>query len=151
MDEEQTNIEESINSFLEGFFSWNYPRKRILFDNLTNIYILISFLYRNMNKLEIEMPDFRNGEKASLMERKRLIDEFYKSIGINFKLDALIKNKAFNIIKTNKPEEATFYELTYGNNKYKEGRKTINVYNNGLITDSIFWVLKYHIIEINQI
>ena len=48
MDEEK-NIEESANTFLKSFFDATYNDNKILFDNMQNIYALISFLYNNFN------------------------------------------------------------------------------------------------------
>lgn len=147
MDEKKI-IEKSANSFLKSFFELTYNDNKILFDNIQNIYILISFLYNNMQYLDVETQDFRYGKRIKFKEATKLIEEFYKSINIHFEFDKIIKDKTFNIIKTNAPEEATFHELTYGNNKYiladdrstKIAKRKINVYNNGLLTDSIIWV-----------
>ena len=42
MDEEK-KIEESANTFLKSFFDATYNDNKILFDNMQNIYALISF------------------------------------------------------------------------------------------------------------
>lgn len=132
--------EERINDFLKDFFDKYYDDNKILFDNLKNIYSLISFLNNNLKRLEIDEPDFRKTAEATFIERKKLIDDFYKSIGVSFSFEDIIKNGTLEIIKTNMLCEAGNFELTYGNNCYEKGHKVINVYNNGLITDSIIWI-----------
>lgn len=132
--------EERINDFLKDFFGKYYDDNKILFDNLKNIYSLISFLNNNLKRLEIDEPDFRKTTKATFIERKKLIDDFYKSISVSFSFEDIIKNGTLEIMKTNMLCEAGNFELTYGNNCYEKGHKVINVYNNGLITDSIIWI-----------
>lgn len=132
--------EQSANSFLKSFFEYNYSSDKLLFDNLKNIYILITFLNNNMEDIEIEDIDWREIPKTTIFEAEKIIDSFYKEIGVNFKLNDIIKDGTFDILRTNSLEEAYLYELTSGNNNYKNGHKSINVYNNGLITDSIIWV-----------
>lgn len=148
MDEKKI-IEESANTFLKSFFDATYNDNKILFDNMQNIYALISFLYNNMQYLDVENQDFRYGKRIKFQEATKLIEEFYKSINVHFEFDRIIKDETFHIIKTTAPEKATFHELTYGNNKYirtdddsntKIAKRKINVYNNGLLTDSIIWV-----------
>lgn len=132
--------EENINKFLNDFFKFNHPRKKVLFDNIKNIYALISFLNDNMEELEIEEDDFRLGTEATLNEKINLIDDFYKSIGVDFKLDKIIEDGTFEIIRTNPLHDILNSELTTGHNNYYGEHKSIEVYNNGLLTDSIIWV-----------
>ena len=132
--------EEAANSFLKGFFEYNYNRKKLLFDNLKNIYVLISFIYNNIEKIENEEIDWNQITKTTLFEEEKIIDSFYKEIGVNLELDEIIKDGTFNIVRTNELEEAYPYELTLGVNNYEGEHKSIDVYNNGIITDSIIWV-----------
>ena len=150
--DEIINNEQSANSFLKAFYDENYNDNILLFDNMQNIYNLIAFLYYNMQELGIEYPNLREGQRTSVAEVEKLIDDFYKKIGINFKFNEIIKDGTFNIIKTTYPKKANICELTHGNNNYirvivDDGKrkevtehKAINVYNNTLITDSIIWV-----------
>lgn len=132
--------EENINNFLNNFFKFNYHRKQMLFDNIKNIYALISFLNYNMEELEIEEDDFRLGTEANLTEKINLIDNFYKSIGVDFKLDKIMEDGTFEILRTNPLDDILNYELITGHNYYHGEHKSIEVYNNGLLTDSIIWV-----------
>ena len=157
--DEIINNEQSVNSFLKEFYDENYNDNILLFDNMQNIYNLIAFLYYNMQELDVEEQNLRQGQRTSIVEVEKIIDDFYKNIGIDFKFNEIIKDGTFNIIRTNNPKEASNYELYTGNNNYYviteyfedhktkekiiiyEGiHKTINVYNNTLITDSIIWV-----------
>jgi len=136
--------EEYANLFLKQFFDIEYKRNQLLFDNLPNIYTMVRYLAHNMEKEETEF-DFRKASKISFLESTKLIDSFYKSININFKTDDIVNSGVFKIIRTNSPEEASDYELTSGNNDYIDGdngirHKAVNVYNNGLVTDTIIWV-----------
>lgn len=157
--DEIINNEQSANLFLKEFYDENYNDNILLFDNMQNIYNLIVFLYYNMQELDIEYPNLREGQRTSVVEVEKIIDDFYKNLGIDFKFNEIIKDGTFNIIRTTYPKKANIRELTHGNNNYYviteyfedpktkekiiiyEGiHKTINVYNNTLITDSIIWV-----------
>lgn len=157
MDKENT-IEKEINQFLKNLFNTSYNENKIFLNNLKNIYILISFLYNNLEKLDIDTKDLRNTTRKDYVEKTQLINDFYKSLGINFKVNDIEKNGTLNILETNEPIDATS-QLTYGNNNYifyerrsfnfktkedniisRNYHKAINVYNNGLLIDSIIWV-----------
>lgn len=157
MDKENT-IEKEINEFLKNLFNTSYNENKIFLNNLKNIYILISFLYDNLEKLDIDTKDLRNTTRKDYVEKTQLINDFYKSLGINFKVNDIEKNGTLNILETNEPIDATS-QLTYGNNNYifyerrsfnfktkedniisRNYHKAINVYNNGLLIDSIIWV-----------
>lgn len=157
MDKENT-IEKEINQFLKNLFNTSYNENKIFLNNLKNIYILIFFLYNNLEKLDIETKDLRNSTRKDYIEKTQLINDFYKSIGINFKVNDIEKNGTINILETNEPKDATS-QLTYGYNNYvlceersfdpktkevittcRNYHKSINVYNNDLLTDSIIWV-----------
>ncbi len=156
---EINNNEQLVNTFLKEFYDANYNENKLLFDNMQNIYIMISFLYNNMQELDIEKQNLRESQRTSIVEVEKIIDDFYKNLGIDFKFNEIIKDGTFNIIRTNNPKEASNYELYTGKNHYYiiteyyedpkmkekiilyEGiHKAINVYNNTLITDSIIWV-----------
>lgn len=157
MDKENT-IEKEINEFLKNLFNTSYNENKIFLNNLKNIYILISFIYDNLEKLDIDTKDLRNTTRKDYVEKTQLINDFYKSLGINFKVNDIEKNGTLNILETNEPIDATS-QLTYGNNNYifyerrsfnfktkedniisRNYHKSINVYNNDLLTDSIIWV-----------
>lgn len=157
MDKENT-IEKEINQFLKNLFNTSYNENKIFLNNLKNIYILISFIYDNLEKLDIDTKDLRNTTRKDYVEKTQLINDFYKSLGINFKVNDIEKNGTLNILETNEPIDATS-QLTYGNNNYifyerrsfnfktkedniisRNYHKAINVYNNGLLIDSIIWV-----------
>lgn len=140
---EETNLKErekKINEFLNDFFLHYHPRKRLLFENLKNIYSLISYLHDNMEPLEVEDIDFREGRESNLEEKINLIEDFYKSIGITFDFNKIIQDGTFEIIRTNSLDDILNFELTSGHNNYHGDHKSIEVYNNGLLTDSIIWV-----------
>lgn len=156
---EKVEVEVSTNTFLKSFFDIEYNKNKLLFSNLGNIYSLITFLSNNIENLDMKTPDLSCGARKDLMEKLKLIEGFYKSMKIDFNIEDIVKNGTFNIISTNNPDEATFSEIYSGNNNYiiteefytdsktnqkiityKEYHKTINVYNNDLVTDSIIWV-----------
>lgn len=157
--EEERNIEESANAFLESFFDATYYNNEILFNNMQKIYELVMFLYYNMKKLDIESPDLINGSRKDFAEKSKLIEGFYKNINVDFKMDYITRNGVLNILSTNNPEEATYNQIYSGSNSYitiKETHndpitkkekiiysarhKAINVHNNDLLNDSIIWV-----------
>lgn len=157
MDKENIN-EKEINQFLKNLFNTSYNENKIFLNNLKNIYILISFLFNNLEELDIDTKDLRNTTRKDYVEKTKLINDFYKSLGINFKVNDIEKNGTLNILETNEPKDATS-QLNDGNYNYilceerwfnpktKENiiisrnfHKSINVYNNDLLTDSIIWV-----------
>lgn len=116
MDKENT-IEKEINQFLKNLFNTSYNENKIFLNNLKSIYILISFLYDTLEKLDIDTKDLRNTTRKDYVEKTHLINDFYKSLGINFKVNDIEKNGTLNILETNEPIDATS-QLTYGNNNY---------------------------------
>ena len=116
MDKENT-IEKEINEFLKNLFNTSYNENKIFLNNLKNIYILIFFLYNNLEKLDIDTKNLRNTTRKDYIEKTQLINDFYKSIGINFKVNDIEKNGTINILETNEPKDATS-QLTYGYNNY---------------------------------
>ena len=78
MDEEK-KIEESANTFLKSFFDATYNDNKILFDNMQNIYALISFLYNNMQYLDVETQDLRTSTRKDYVAKSKLINDFYKN------------------------------------------------------------------------
>ena len=141
--EKEKNLQERetiINNDLNKFYLKYYPVKKLLFENIKNIYSLISYLNDNMKALELENMDFREGREATLEEKIHLIEDFYKKIGISFNFNQIIEDGTFEIIRTNPLYDILDFELTRGNNNYNGEHKSIEVYNNGLLTDSIIWV-----------
>ena len=157
--DEIKEIEESANSFLKNFFDTTYNDNKVLFNNMQSIYLLIIFLYYNMQELNIEKQDIQNGTRKDYVEKSKIIDNFYKSINVDFKMEYITRNGILNILSTNTPKEATHSQIYTGSNNYviteeayinpqKKERivlyrkldKTINVHNNDLLNDSIIWV-----------
>lgn len=147
MDEEK-KIEESANTFLKSFFDTTYNDNKMLFDNMQNIYALISFLYNNMQYLDVETQDLRTSTRKDYVAKSKLINDFYKNIGINFVMNDIERDGTLNILNTNTPSEATHNQIYFGNNNYviteefyidpktkekiityRAFHKTINVYN----------------------
>ncbi len=156
---EKVEVEVSTNTFLKSFFDATYNENKLLFNNMSNIYKLISFLYYNIDSLDVEKLDLRDGTRADYMAKSKLIDNFYKNIGINFRMEEITSSGVLNIISTNNPKKATYKEIYTSNNNYviheecyinirtqervvvdTTYHKAINVYNNDLVTDSIIWV-----------
>lgn len=133
-------IEKIANKFLNDFYKFNHPREKILFENIKEIYALISYLNNNIEPLELEDIDFREGNEATLEEKIHLIEDFYKTIGVPLDFNKIIQDGTFEIIRTNPIYDILESELTYGLNRYYGEHKSIEVYNNGLLTDSIIWV-----------
>ena len=100
MDEEK-KIEESANTFLKSFFAATYNDNKMLFDNMQNIYALISFLYNNMQYLDVETQDLRTSTRKDYVAKSKLINDFYKNIGINFVMNDIEKNLGEQVITQN--------------------------------------------------
>ena len=67
--DEIKEIEESANSFLKNFYDTTYNDNKVLFNNMQSIYLLIIFLYYNMQELNIEKQDIQNGTRKDYVEK----------------------------------------------------------------------------------
>ena len=67
--DEIKEIEESANSFLKNFYDTTYNDNKVLFNNMQSIYLLIIFLYYNMQELNIEKQDIQNGTRKDYVDR----------------------------------------------------------------------------------
>lgn len=116
--DEIKEIEESANSFLKNFYDTTYNDNKVLFNNMQSIYLLIIFLYYNMQELNIEKQDIQNGTRKDYVEKSKIIDNFYKSINVDFKMEYITRNGILNILSTNTPKEATHSQIYTGSNNY---------------------------------
>ena len=66
--DEIKEIEESANSFLKNFFDTTYNDNKVLFNNMQSIYLLIIFLYYNMQELNIVKDDIQYGSRLDFVD-----------------------------------------------------------------------------------
>lgn len=137
------NIDENINEFLKLFYNKYYEKNSLLFDNLKIFWKLINFIHSLIGEYlenNCEKTDWYKISKASFLEEKKIIDSFYDKLNINFKLNDIIKDGTLEI-HTRTIEELIETKKRHisvnGINKYQGEHKAIEIYNNGLITDSI--------------
>lgn len=137
------NNEFNINLFIDSFLNCHHEINNLLFENTSIFHDLAKFVNEQTQiKKQIEPINWYKVSKTSLLQNLKLIDNFYHSIGVDFKTDNVIKDGTFNILTNNLDETINneSYKLLEGYNNYKRGHKSIDIYNNGLITDSIVWV-----------
>lgn len=141
-------MEEKINRFLNSFLNYHQYRNNLVFDNLEVFWSLMHFVHRqifsyqhiddNSNKI-----DWYKASKSSFLEQEKIIDSFYRSINVDFKLDDIIKNGVLQITTEsledmiNRRGKKMNVE---GRNIYRDGHKSVEVYSSGVITNSITWV-----------
>lgn len=131
-----TNTKEiDINELLNDFLNRNNERDDLLLDNVNVFYEMSKFINKQM---DFEIPksavDFSKLSKSTFFYNIELIDDFFKTMKIQFKTDEIVRDGTLEIITTD-------YEIVMnGINKYIGDHKAITVYNNGYITDSIVWV-----------
>ena len=87
--DEIKEIEESANSFLKNFYDTTYNDNKVLFNNMQSIYLLIIFLYYNMQELNIEKQDIQNGTRKDYVEKSKIIDPFSDALKFNVKYEFL--------------------------------------------------------------
>ena len=138
---------DEINKFIKEFFNKYYDNKKIFFDNLAVIYFLSdTFIddigeYFDKGEFSINWSSISN---ADFITNKDLINNFYKYLNINFNMDDVINDGTFNLTITDKEKvikEGLEDYLIDGTNIYLDfNNKSIDVYNNGIITDSVIWI-----------
>lgn len=137
------NIDNSINKYLRSFYDEYYEKNNLLFDNLKIFWKLIHFIHsliEDYSENNCEKIDWYKISKVSLLEEEKIIDPFYEKLNINFKLNDIIEDGTLEI-HTRTIEELIESKKRHisvnGINQYQGEHKTIEIYNNGLITDSI--------------
>lgn len=141
-------MEEKINRFLNSFLNYYQYKKNLLFDNIKVFWSLMHFVhrqiesYRHLNDNSNSI-DWYKVAKSSLLEQEKIIDFFYTSIGTDFKLDDIIKNGILEITTESLEDMIERRNRKFnveGRNTYRNGHKSVEVYNSGVITNSITWV-----------
>jgi len=138
------NKEEKVNEFLNIFFNFHHERNNLIFDNFgdyANLYFFLTGLideFREYNDI-----DFKEISRVSFLDKIKLIQGFYDKYNIDINLEDIISNGTLNI-EFNSLEEVlrdNDYDLLLkGENNYINKFKTIDVYDNQLLTDSIILV-----------
>lgn len=131
MDKEKMNIDNFLNTFLNNF----YDSKKILFDNI-NIFHELSIFLKSQTDFEIpkKLFNWHQISKSTFYRNVELIDNFFKKKNIDFNIDEVLKDGTIELIPTN------YERVMYGQNNYLGTHKSITVYNNGYITDTIVWI-----------
>lgn len=138
------NVEECINEFLNYFLTVHHEEYSTLFDNLDVFLDLMYYVRDEINDFSTkysEIDDFTTMTKMNLFEKVKLINTFYSSHGITFDFDELINKGIFNPLfvlneEDNLQNNAHFVQ---GMSIVKGDYKSIDVYDNGLLTDAVIW------------
>ena len=133
-----------LNNDLKLIFPKYSKRDHIVFNNLYTILGMCKLYGSTMEdffKGEIEKPDFTKLTKADFVEKQRIMEDFFKYIGVDFIVDVPISDGTFEM-KTHTLASAVknpnhVYRGFSGNT---DGNEFIKVNNNGLLLDSIIWV-----------
>ena len=137
--------EEQINLFLNDFMNYNKAKNNLMFDNLDIFLELFYFLQqiKSISYQEEYMPNFDKITKMDFLQKIKLISNFYKSMNIDVDINEIVNSGVLGIKTPNMKnidEEEMYHYLFFGTNHYIENFKSISVYNNGIVTDSIIWV-----------
>ncbi len=144
MDDLIKKAEQTMNDYLVS----NKFQDNIIYDNLLIFYmlgeILEEVLKKKLNYLKEEI-DFSKISKLPLFDKIKIVEQFYNDHNIEFDLNKHIKDGTINFlyydpfapIAERKNRYSTFRK---GSNYYNEGKKLIDVCNNGFITDIFVFV-----------
>lgn len=132
--------EQDINNFFIKYYNDYYKENNLIYDNIGIFREIIILIYKQLGSYVTnnnEEFDWDKIEKSSFIEYIPLVEEFYKQLDINLNINQLLNNTIK--IKSRSPEELTNTKckLLNGTNKYENGHKIIEIYDNNLITDSI--------------
>lgn len=143
---EESNMEEKINKFLNAFLNYHQYKNNLLFDNIKIFWSFMHFVNKQISSyqyLSDNSIDWYKVAKSTFLEQEKIIDSFYKDIGIDFKLDDIIKNGILEITTENLDDMIERRKRNFnveGRNTYRNGHKSVEVYNSGVITNSVTWV-----------
>lgn len=139
-------LENKINLFLNEFLCFHHKRNNLLFDNL-DIFLVLAYLFEDETKEFLENNKHRLNfdllMTIDFKEKMDLIKSFYKEIEIDFNLDVVINNGVLDVVTTDTNEvvkNRDYKSLLSGVNNYIANFKSIEVYNNGLVTDAVILV-----------
>ncbi len=130
-----------MNDFVVNMHPWD----ETIYEELPTF---CSFNIPVIELLEPVFSDYNDEIDASKIEKKafyeniKLINEFYKKIGLKFNANNVIKNNALDYVFYDYDDPDKINRFKNGCNYYtsEDYRKEIEVCNNGLITDSIVLV-----------
>lgn len=131
-----------VNTFLKSFFDYEYDRQHLILSNLDVFYNIINRLgtpiqnFIKEHKLRINIDNF---SKMSLVEQESIVDSFFESLGIDFKLNDIIKDGTLDL-DTPLVDADSFLYYYSGHTGIKDNHTNIDAHNTGLISDSIVWV-----------
>ena len=133
--------EKDINNFFIKYYSSYYKEDNLIYDNIKVLKEIMLFTYQHLgNYIENnkEETDWNKIKKSTFIEYAPIIDKFYKELNININLNELIENGTIDLY-TRSLEELIEVKgkCLNGFNDYEGKYKTVYIYNNGLITDSI--------------
>ena len=139
MENKEIDINDYLNNFLNKYHKTNYLK----IQNLGPFYELSKFVHEQTKlKNETERINWYKVNRSSFLQNIKLINNFFKSINVEFNIEDIIKDGTINIQTNDLDEilESKRYRLGQGNNHYLGNHKSININNNGLISDSVVWV-----------
>lgn len=137
------NKEIDINDYLNDFLNKYHKIKHLKVKNLGLFHKLSNFVHEQTKlKNETERINWYKVNRSSLLQNIELINNFFRSINVEFNIEDIIKDGTINIQTYDLDEtlENKRYRLNEGNNHYLGNHKSININNNGLISDSAVWV-----------
>ena len=136
--------ERAVKEYIKELMNITYPNNRLFFDNLfplKEFFIelekpLLDFFHENC-AINI---DWTKISRLDYVEKERIINDFFKYLNINFKMDEVINNGVFNpntySVEEGIEKAEIFFKGECGENNNK---LFIDVFNSGLITDTVIW------------
>lgn len=133
--------EKDINNFFIKYYSSYYKEDNLIYDNMKIFREIILLVYKQLGSYIInntQQINWNKIKKSTFIEYAPIIDNFYKELNININLNELIENGTIDLYPRTIEELIEVKgKCLNGVNDYEDNHKTIYVYNNGLITDSI--------------
>ena len=124
-----------INDYLNSFLNYFHELRKLLFDNIGTFYEMAKFLKSQaVSEISRKQFDWNKIEKSTFFKNIELIDNFFKKNNVDFDIDTIIKDGTLEVIPTN------YDRVMYGLNNYLGDHKSITIYNNGYVTDTIVWI-----------
>ena len=129
------NEELNINDFLNSFLNKHYDRGNLLFENIGVFYEMSQFVGRQTSiEIPKETGDWSKMSKSTFLQNIELINDFFQKLGIEFAMNKILSDGTVDIITT---EDDI---VKRGRNNYLGEHKSIKIYNNGYVADTIIWI-----------
>jgi len=139
----------TLQQVMNDYLVRTHAEDREIYNNLGLFYDLSFYLEKGLSEhfsSHNETVDYSKITKISLFDKVKLVQSFYKEIGVEFDFDKYINDGTIDLVYYdyfNDNEDLEGEKLRHlgnGNNNYDGSKKTVNICNNGFITDILVTV-----------